>query len=466
MDLNLERRILGDWEANEDPHLLKYYVRLRRTDELFTGDRFIVVGAKGSGKTALGQWMANAPPKPRDQVLSLTETNVIPAWQELSPLTANERVERFIACFSTAILAALDPNFAREVAGAGRGKYRVTESRRSIQAGPSALRIGFEQTKEPVQAPSPPNDELKRRIQNKLNGSRAWLLLDDVDGNFGPDIEGSRASIEALLHAARRMNRVEFRNQVVVVVLLRSEVYHRHRGRMRDHDQLIPYILSLSWTEEELIQFVSRRVEFALSARNDGAPKSALADPWAALFEASDSTEMSAIREFIFSRLVNGPRDLLHLVDDLARTAAVSQGCSKIRLAHLHAAAGEYCSRKLDGLGGLFEQYPGITEVVHQLFGGGHSQYKRDDLIERIEELLTDPKYRSETFPWLSRDTSEVVDVMHQVNVLGCANHSGAKFSYFGTGAAQAGPCARASRYAVHPALRPCLELVDEPRTE
>ena len=233
-----------------------------------------------------------------------------------------------------------------------------------------------------------------------------WLLLDDIERSFvDPTGEAAMRFTEALILAANDINRTLCVGSMAVVLLFRSEVYESKLEKMPEHSHFSRAIWSLSWRAEELEQFVARRIRFAAGvSENEPDWKS-----WTRLFACDRRSEVDAFEDFIFERVMTGPRDVMFLVDDFARKVALAARSERIDMSHLERSAVPYGAFKLRTLGTDYERmYPALDEVVKRLFSAGRVTYSIDEVADLVDtHIRPDEKYR--TKPWIGQGAASDV---------------------------------------------------------
>lgn len=162
---------------------------------------------------------------------------------------------------------------------------------------------------------------LLKTHENQINKNSFVLFFDDLDIGFDASSEASIHSLVALLRACRHVNNDVFGKNGLsakAVILLRDDIEAWVAGRFADTAKLFAsYASRINWYQEEfsgagkdenalnLKKFINKRIRVALNM--SGLPCSS--DPWNSLV-AEDAYEKTGFK-YIVNQTLFRPRDLL-----------------------------------------------------------------------------------------------------------------------------------------------------------
>lgn len=332
----------------------------------------------------------------------------------------------------------------RVVQGASTiANYASIEERRGAIA--SALHGGELQT-------------LRRLLGEVLKDKeRVCVLIDNLDKAWDRASDLSQLShlLLGLLAAIGRVD-VSFRRSdswrrpvdVTLAVFLRSDIFEKILASASEPDK-VP-VSRILWTDRALLL---RVVEERYRSTHEDAPSSELWDKYFV-----PEVGGIPIQDYILSRVLPRPRDLVQFCS-FALTAAINAGHSRIDKADIRRAERLYSQFAFEAL--LVENGLTIEEIEAVLleFAGGEAILSRDWVADAVNRA------------GLPEDLHEkVVGRLRQLSFLGVEikpdefayeedARDEAKFEALARNLAESRGWA--SRYQVHPAYRPYLEMVE-----
>ncbi|RCK56948.1 P-loop ATPase, Sll1717 family [Microbacterium sorbitolivorans] len=330
----LTRVSLGRLDAEQDENLLQYFLDTGSVDEVRAG-KFLVVGRKGSGKTAIFRHLAAT--LPGEVVQMDLDRYVFQAHRKLidgGVTPASAYTESWRAAIVIAMFAALSPKLR------WLRRRRGIKILRKIGAGPNAGPFGailewlarvrniklpsvtgvFDLGQIQIESPSEALieatttrlvDELLELIAPQITAMQATTLIDRLDDAWDGEPDSLRL-IAGAVRAARDLA-LKFREKgralPPVVVFLRSDLWDK--CTFNDKNKIPPDTVELNWDDDELASIFARRVEASTDLPADQA--------WETLFTADRMRQSVTAKSYVLKRTLGRPRDVIaytqHAVD-------------------------------------------------------------------------------------------------------------------------------------------------------
>ncbi len=316
-------------------------------------EKFIFVGRKGTGKSAIAKFIKDSSHKHEDSYCDLIKFNDIALEQIVQAVPKEDKEQIEVVVFEWLILVRLiklfvkniDAQYTREFEklnnfikrNAGLveiDKYHITEiiEKKKLEVSIDVLKHVFGSTiakyvdAKSVKAPfyqfvNPLKDIIKTLLSFEVYKQKEYLILfDDLDIKFKSEDETSIDRLLNLLRAVKNLNTELFKNSSVkVLVFLRDDIAEVLETKDSDSSKLFSsYEIFLSWYDHELYKlnenqtnlkrFVNKRIAINFEANN---VLYDIEDPWQSLFQyvpsVTDKTSFKYVLDYTFYR----PRDLV-----------------------------------------------------------------------------------------------------------------------------------------------------------
>jgi hypothetical protein len=472
----------GQIGAEDDLALPSYFVRTAAFRVVIRQERHIVVGRKGTGKTALyiaietaanpqtavmGLDFSDYPWPLHDDALNSTSSQqekYVNSWYflmliELAKLViqgvpkASDEGAKALHDFIVQNWGAVDfhhRDFYR------KDEYEITGDYDPQVAGTSVGNV----TKRKVP---------RQRLGNALTGTLRWLeevlsgslhrdvkyflMFDELDRGFSPRDEAYRYRLTGLLLAAQRLaSWSDSRGtHARAVIFLRSDIFDTlqfsDKNKIRDSS-----VVGIGWTDrtegdDNLVSLMRQRIRYA----TPGLP--AEADPWLAMFPADRGPERPMI---LYKRMINQtyirPRDIIKFANlalgrakDRIRHSAGGPQCitpEDVRSAEL--AFSTYLVDELDDeISATEPEWKTYLELLRRV---GRSAFTRAELVACLAEIESPPPAHT------------ILGLLYKFGLIGFATRGRAEVLYrHRRPAITLDP--KAESYQVHPGLRVYLDM-------
>lgn len=304
------------------------------------GSPNILVGSKGSGKTAVLNFSARMLDAQNIPNIALTPIDI-----DSSSMDQNDSTGDLARAFYKTLLEAIVTKLSQKSTGwfdddyatlyyhaEGQGLRSpdfLTRSTRFISE------IAKPIIKIDVNAAFPhliksTQDDVEEAVKGIVGRTGFYVFIDDTDQVARPGVAGHLNRVWALLLAARRLT-YDVAN-LNAVVSLRTEVWHRLQrddyGQRDQTDHFRRLVVNMHGDEQHVGKIIDRRL--ALAAASARAP----VDGFQHFFDGSDarapmSKERKLWRDLILVRTRSRPRDAIQLINELA-TEAIRRGEERI----------------------------------------------------------------------------------------------------------------------------------------
>jgi len=467
MRFDLSTLSLGPFDADDDANISEYFVPFGDFDALLNKSKLIMVGVKGTGKSAVKKYLYALREKGGQFVIEIDDTYGVPLSElnTSSPAEIKNKMKGYLIGIVIRYL------LESPIAGDCKGELKKLENRvpfikkllKSVKVKPPyfELAVGelFPEDKRSgllkVIDPS-----VAQTISNALGDKDLWILIDDIHKIFTSDDRRlSLRFVEAIIYAASDLSVRMFNKAVYLVLFLRSEIYDELALQAEELDKELQYIWRVVWDSDELKRFLAERIKWALNAQS-GLKTWRY---WQLLFDTKTKKETQELQEYLIERVINGPRDLLLLIDG-ARKLAVMEGASRISLSHIQESEFSYGEEKLNQINRNFQHiYNDIKLVLDYLFRKSKQTYTRAALENHVNNrLLTDPQARKdfEQARWLHTCTAfGFLEILYRVGFIGYWDSAYQRYVYVLEKANPDRTLVRSDRFKIHSAFTKYLEL-------
>lgn len=329
------------------------------------GSPRVLVGNKGIGKTAILEWLFNAAKAKEIPALLLRPDDLdVSQLAQASDVATIKR--QMYDCFLDAIAVAIGRTLSGLLTGENEVLYRTAIARgaRSEDWGGKLLRLlgGLSKPVTQIDAQQLANELAVKavspqRIADAIHHylltekSLFLVLIDDTDQVCQPDNPQHLNRLWGLLLAVRRLTSEN--SNIKCIVTFRTEVWMRllrnEQGQRDQIDHFRPLVLFLRAPEDHIRTIFLRRVIEA--AYEDGYPhRSTIThffdDEYMTL---PTSTERRSWISFLLKSSRERPRDLVQLVNHIAR-AAKSRGAQRIGSGDAETAMDGYSRERTEDL--------------------------------------------------------------------------------------------------------------------
>lgn len=379
----------GRVDAEGDKNLLKYFIDTGVVARVSAGTKYLVVGRKGSGKTAIHKYLQSQM-DPEYVALDFSdypwEVHKQIREQGLPPESAYAASWRFMLLVeftryvqtwgvngddkaATELLSSIygnsTPTFWETVVDKLKRLRRLELP--SLEGGGA-----FELDERPVGAALATSASqwarsLQSFVEKHYNKYPATLGLDRLDDGWDASDE-SKGILVGVLKAARELNMKLGRpnKPPPVVVCLRSDILDELV--FNDKNKMSSDTERLEWTPEGLIDVIEARIAASLEV-----PRK---DSWWGVFSGAEMRQRAKSSSYIVSRSMGRPRDIVAFCIECRDVALAEHHLERIETADIYEAEVAYSRHIYDELvDEMHKQMPHVKDLLQALREVGKTKF-------------------------------------------------------------------------------------------
>lgn len=277
----------------------------------------------------------------------------------------------------------------------------------------------------------------------RISGTMVVFLIDRLDEGYEPDDKGT-ALIDGLVQAAIDLKTSN--SNVKPIIFLRDNIFRAVQKLDPDYSRNIEgHVLRLHWDEESLFYFATKRLKIAFNAEQEAGLKI-----WNR-YTAGDLKGREGFRKCLQLTLYR-PRDLLSLLNE-AFYLAGKNGQTEIVYEHIETTGRTISQNRLDD---LKKEYiailPGLSNYI-AAFHGRDPEMTVEEVQVLLERLLiagSEDSVVQQDFIILE-DARTIVRGLYSIGFLGVRDPSAGKFVFCHDGRAPDRDFSGHDRILVHP---------------
>lgn len=458
--------ILGDLRAEYDKQMLEkaFYTSPDYRSIIEAGDRAVIVGRRGTGKSALlfrlSQYWGSAQ---HTRVVSIApeDYETIGMRGVLSKFDVRFNLVRAAAKLvwhyglTMEVCATLSQHFKfRTVTEIPHLIEHLREWRRSPASVSQKIRLKLEQIASNGRSPEALVGDLAQHLQlNHLDlelrrvldlvGDQVYVLIDRLDEGYEPDVLGV-GLIDGFVHASIEINKTF--PKVKAFVFLRDNIFRAISKQDADFSRQIEgQVLRLHWDEYHLLNMIANRLRVAFDLQKE---QSIAVWDDATCGEISDRNGFRKCLRLTLYR----PRDLLVLLNN-AFYLAFQHGRRIIAEEDIEASANDISNTRCTDLLKEYEAiFPGLERLT-RAFSDGPSEWdmpKIRQLIDSVFASVTLQPSEAQHFAILST-ADAAVGALYSVGFLGVRDSISGRFKFCHDGNQVPLELSDASKLLVHP---------------
>ena len=418
----------------------------------------IVVGIKGSGKTALRRYVELSDDRAHTLALN-ADTGVM----NIDASSIKGRSGNLKNVLALQLLRA----YSQHVGGQGRGgKVRTALSSAyergteiiknvpdALEAEIAGINVNFSRL---LAAPAAAFvteawNALVDDIVKALKDTRGYITIDDAEDIFR-GFEGNPAFIEGLARAVSDIN-ARTENRLHVLLFLKQGIWRIWYDDQREYDKVRQLVAFQAWDVDLLAQLIAKRISAKHGVAWDGDVEQA----WRREFDWTG--DFGEFYSWIASYCVSGPRDMV----DLCNLAGAQLPGDRITSDAIEAVLGAYSADRFNQIGSDFgDVYPDIHHFAEKVMrsvnnstpGGGRVSETIDSLMVQDESVAE----RYEGLDWFKKGTPRSLLLkFYEIGLLGVKDGDSVAFAVdrprMTAEDLEQGQC------VVHQAFRPYLSL-------
>lgn len=416
-EINLIKLGLGpDAAENEGEKLLNYFIETAAYDKAFNSPKSIIIGRKGSGKTAIYIKLINELTKDKNNyvIVLKPEPDELEENSQVSKLYKPASVKSFyyaawkLNIFSKMMLMIAEKILEKPSAA---GNTPIEEDIIDyVEKNENLLALHFfgvinEISKKAKDDPSiletlhhqylaPMTKIIREYFRSKnMKYVKIYVVADNLDKTWGPQYDKDVQSemiwalweIENVIQDAlidRKGEKVSFGQ----IIFLRKDIYDYIKNNYNEPDKIAALTQEIDWeTYPALLrQLIENRFKYILGLSEE----SSIENVWRDYFDFSAKQHPF---DLIVSIITKRPRDIINFITRLFESA-VNNGHSKANDNDLNNAINEYSNYLNDTLiTETIAEYPEIREILAQLQKRG-TKVSYNEFVRIIKEIGYDKR--------------------------------------------------------------------------
>lgn len=480
----LDKLYFGKDDAETDiakGGLLKQgFMRTHAYDEALAGNKTLIVGRKGSGKSAICLMLKNALSSEKCALVTPDEISAdeirrfhlpgIPPEQSKKLIwryVFAVQIAKFILAYGKRLGNDAVPTAADELSAIRRflldnGEvddvsfterfWRIVEKLKgAISVEAFSVKVSVER---PAEAPSQgarTNDRLDlvearlesaaRKLSIDSSDTAFHLLIDQLEKVWSNDRESDSMVVGLLLAAKETRERFQF---LTVTVFLRTDIYEQLQ--FQDRDKFRGDEFRIDWDESRLLDLILARAQ---ASAGEEVTRDIL---FGHLFPSSVDGQSTA--KFLVSRTLMRPRDIIQLCN-ACRDTARTNGHASVAETDIQQAIGLYSNWKLSDLQNEWTiNYPFLADAFVLLANSSYLLH-RDSFEATLGQVQLDLASR---YPSLSHtfSTDTLLSILYAIGLLGVVRNGQTFYSFHANAERQIK--ANDREFVLHPCFRSALQ--------
>lgn len=446
--MDLRRISFGRDTAEFDQDLSDYFLETNAYQRMIGGEKSVLVGRKGTGKTALVKYCVENEQTSRQYVLKIeaSHSTYVKIDEHLRSFVS--QVKNLDSSFKmgwlfTTLIALVHRlsneetmmitkeerqlhEFATEKLGytpsdpiSAIGGYVTSWVKNLKSLGPLERDVSGDAA---AIMDEPRLLSLISAAVSRINakGKRVFLLFDKLDERW----DGSLLYInflQGLFLASKELKALGC--DVCPVVFLRDDIFEEVTKDFQHIDHYRMEIENLIWDEQSLLQLAALRIKSSMTKQGSRVDNDDPEELWRTVFPEDVPHRGAPIpsHAYMIERTLFRPRDII-LFATQARDTAIANRHSHVTVSDMLEAESHYSAMKLrDLIAEVSYRYPGIDGIVQRFrrrsIGFGQEEL-RIMLLETIDE-------KSNELPWLPTDEGELMRLLYDVGFFSYTTRGG-----------------------------------------
>ena len=282
------------------------------------------------------------------------------------------------------------------------------------------------------------------------------FLIDELDKGWDAS-EEAQAFIGGLFQASVTLNQLS--DKFNVIISLRKELYDNIPLLYEDYQKYNDIFEIIEWNRDNLFELITKRIGYSLPKTK----KITSIEKWNTVF--TDEIQEEPTFDYIISRTLNRPRELIQFCID-SKERAVEIRTDKININAIITSEVKYSDKRTKDIAMEYKfQYPNILSVF-EMFRGKHSIIHRNDLEQLIITNFEKGKGLKDCNSWLENQSEEfLITVLWQIGFLKisttCYINGELKKGFYGVNETNQSNIGNIEDFMIHPMFRMYLGVID-----
>lgn len=497
--INIESLSFGALAAERDQDLKDYFVESESFKRLSTGQKSVVLGPRGSGKSAIFKMIAKeqrgrgavvielAPEDYSYELLrQVLATEGQGAWAKQGAYAAAWKYLLYVLSMK----AVSTSRGTLRSGSAGRIYTYLRDNHANFHVNPIGVLISYLKRLEGFKLGSYEAGVKSRELHklykleevepllDDLNAvcstRQAIVLVDELDRGWDAS-EDAIAFVAGLFQAAVAVN-----NRVPnlrVIISLRKELYDNIPALYEDAQKIRDLIETIEWDEPQILELIARRIAHSFpDIRGSWHEKTNVPEEtrqanyheiWNLVFADTLDYRKTKSFNYMIDRTLYRPREIIQFCSDVRQKGIDIRHSPPFNYGVISSAEHGYSEARLKDIAAEYRlQYPGLLSVF-ETFRGKAYNITRDELeVHCLEMSVNDLPVDQEARRWCSEMEPEgLIEMLWRVGFIRAQAVGGMKgrrrsgSSYLGSHQIASLNLANIGRFHVHPMFREFLGL-------
>ena len=310
------------------------------------------------------------------------------------------------------------------------------------------------------------------QLADSFDRQRVIVLVNELDRGWDSS-EDAKAFVSGLFQACVSIN--ELHRNLRVYVSLRQELYDDIPALYEDAQKYRDLLETISWTDDSLLKLIAKRIRHC--AQENGHNRQALDQAgdstcWNAVFATPASHPLNSSFRYMIERTLHRPREIIQFCTDTVEAARERTKSLPLPYAAISWTERRYSAERAKDIAAEYRfQYGGLLGVF-DAFRGRPETYSRDDIELLCLELAAGEIPTAGTSSWLAdRDPADVIEILWHVGFLtaaqpanGTSPRQDGRRPFLGMHQVQHLNLAAVQYFQVHPMFRAYLGIRQEAR--
>ena len=462
-------KIFGADAAEDDPNLSSYFVKTSTWHKVITGSALLVLGRKGSGKSAIFKMLSEA---------NLEKTTVVPVTPRLFALDIlNEFKKNYPdspfnqeIAYTTAwryslmleLLLAIEENAGLLKIGGEAGVHNWLRKNVEFDADIISRTVAFLEkwtidkvSLGQVSATCLGSTRKRPLVGNEIDGTvkdikrhlsqrRYIIAIDNLDEGW-TNKEEARTYLAGLILSAKEISRLTNLN---VVIFMRTDMFRVLETAYQHMDKFRQAIEYIEWSPTSLSRLINLRIQ-----KYFGIQRERNEVTWNRLFPERMENGFLTYKHIV-ERTFLRPREIIQfcrlIIDVVVKFKKNRADTRDVRDAEI-----QYSDWKLNDLSGEYSAYYHNVDKLLECYRRRSPYFKNETLEKETAEAISASRFRSVDEKFDNVAVNEVITLLYQMGFIRARfkDHRN-KWKYISSATEPNLICSKVEHWDIHPAFR------------
>lgn len=438
---NRSRLDLGAPAAERDikKGLAAYFIESDAFDRVQRGEKLVIVGNRGAGKSAIFQVLAQRERAVGTYVIELAPEDY--SYELLSRTMVSEHSGSWakLGAYAVAWKYLIYVLVMQELTRKGARKQEAASIYRYVRdhyvggpIGPLSALVSYVKRMEGVKV-GPYDTTVRTRELEKLyklaeiapllpalaqilEKQKVVVLVDELDRGWD-ESEDAKAFVAGLFQACMSINGLS--DNLRVYISLRQELYDNIPALYEDAQKYRDVMEVISWTKPRLLELIAARIRYSLGGdlRRDSDERC-----WRKVFAKSSPEPPASLFDYMVERTHYRPREIIQFCAQAIEETFERRTGLPIDASTVVSVEGVYSEERTTDIAAEYRfQYPGLLSVF-EAFRGRNCFFDYDELSLICLEITTEAVVTGPANVWVrDQDPDLVIEILWQVGFLQAA---------------------------------------------